>query len=187
MEECEDSDIAHAQPETATAITATTDAENYAINGGTRVVVVDKETNTDAASSRGGRQSRGRHGGVVPVHETHAQNGGNAAAVRNSAIRRSQTFSPSGKVMPQIHKVRAAIEVFLSSVLKFCVFPIELNLFPIKLNLFPIKLYLFPIELYFLSVVVVPRSGMFHAGERGFLCVAMRCTFCNNFDAILSC
>ena len=61
------------------------------LNGGaSKVVVVDKETNTEATA-----RSRHRH------HAVQEQ------AARNSAIRRSQTFSPSGKVVPQICKVCA--------------------------------------------------------------------------------
>ncbi len=60
-----------------------------------RIVVVDKETNTDLAASRSGRRR------LPATLQEHA----GAAALRNSAIRRSQTFSPSGKVVPQIHKV----------------------------------------------------------------------------------
>ena len=63
------------------------DSEVVHNGGASRVVVVDKETNTETTS-----RSRHRH----TVQEQ---------AVRNSAIRRSQTFSPSGKVVPQIYKV----------------------------------------------------------------------------------
>ena len=66
------------------------DSEAMLNGGASKVVVVDKETNTEATA-----RSRHRH------HAVQEQ------AARNSAIRRSQTFSPSGKVVPQIYKVGA--------------------------------------------------------------------------------
>ena len=64
------------------------DSEAMLNGGASKVVVVDKETNTEATA-----RSRHRH------HAVQEQ------AARNSALRRSQTFSPSGRVVPQICKV----------------------------------------------------------------------------------
>ena len=75
------------------------DSDAAQSGGTTRVVVVDKETNTDTAT-------RSRHRHIVQEQ-----------AARNSAIRRSQTFSPSGKVMPQICKVSLLLFLELTPLL----------------------------------------------------------------------